>query len=256
MVAWRQKCTCVSSRRTIVNIQSTPLRTTSARDPGPIRGATFITKLAMMGLGKNSPEKTPFSRGISHVELFRTQGHPKNTGNTTMVVLEKFSKPGEFAIFAAQETADRRTHCFQTLSFAPCNNSAEKTALSPRKRGCARAGTRKTLESLQCSRGNNSAKRENTGKTSTFRDPFESRPCQKTNTIPLKKMLRFAFGRHVQKRTVDDFTGILGISMDRSPFVRGDSLPILATLAAMRDLSILAADRAVAMAVNCFCITG
>jgi hypothetical protein len=56
----------------------------------------------MNGLGKNSPEKTPFSRGISHVEIFRTQGYPKFTGNTTMVVLEKFGKPGEFAIFAAQ----------------------------------------------------------------------------------------------------------------------------------------------------------
>ena len=84
-----------------MNVRSGPLRTTSARDPGPHRDASFITKPAMMGLGKKPPEKTPFSLRISHVELFRTQGHPKNTGKTTVVVLEKFSKPDIFAIYAA-----------------------------------------------------------------------------------------------------------------------------------------------------------
>ena len=57
MITWRQKCTCVSLRRAVVSIQSRLHRTTTARDPGPLRGATSITKLATNGLGKNPPEK-------------------------------------------------------------------------------------------------------------------------------------------------------------------------------------------------------
>jgi hypothetical protein len=64
------------------------------------------------------------------------------------------------------------TTCCNAHTLARGNNSAEKTAFSPRKRGCPLAGTRKTLEFPQCSRGKNSPNPENAAKTSHSTRPL------------------------------------------------------------------------------------
>ena len=182
VVAWRQKCTCVSLRRTAVNLDPKLPRSTSARDPGPLRGATFITKPPTMGLGKNPPEKTATDfDAVTRKRTFQ-KNHVLSTHTT---ILEKEQRNDPLAIhpscFPLRHSSlvlrhFQSTNSCNAYTLARGNNSAEKTAFPPRKRGFARARTRKNLVFPQCSRGNKSRPTRKRRENTPFRDPLESHP--------------------------------------------------------------------------------